>query len=225
VTLILVFLKLFASPPNVDLEGMAANAGPGTVFPENGAPPRNDTFDFDFPFDDDIFNLDFGLDNERRYPFSDTVPDFGPVSKELPPHGRPAWSAESVIGPDDHLWGIFTADDTPPVRGASYNEDVFLEKVVDVFPDISREHVRGLYKNHKAKLQPGQVVTDFLERVIEEILADGPYPKQESRKRKRAPSVLEEDSEEIATLRSAEGYATLALAATILNIMRMLSAN
>ena len=94
-----------------------------------------------------------------------------------------------------------TPDVPPPPATPSHttsdqsdqSEESCLLKVLEVFPDISREHVGNLDARHKANA-PENSSSVRLEHIIEDILASLPYPTERSAKRKR--SSFEEDGED-----------------------------
>ncbi|KAL1986976.1 hypothetical protein VTN96DRAFT_5132 [Rasamsonia emersonii] len=115
-------------------------------------------------------------------------------------------------------WAVSSAGDAPPIRTEAVSvkaqgESIFLGKILEVFPDISHEYVKNLYEKHNVNLGPGQDVTHIIEPAVDQILADGTYPKQKNRKRKREPADSESDSEEITKSRNVEGYSMLAVKA------------
>ena len=65
-------------------------------------------------------------------------------------------------------------------RGHRSTFDTCLRDILEVFPDISHEHVRDLYNNRDHNPDHGQTVEQCL---IEQILDGGRYPKERERLR------------------------------------------
>jgi len=85
-----------------------------------------------------------------------------------------------------------------------------LSEVLEVFADISHDHVKQLY-DHEAQLgRLDNTAPSAVHNVIEKILENGKYPKEKDRlnelKRKRSRN---NDEEELAELRSGEGAKAL----------------
>ncbi|KAL2011185.1 hypothetical protein VTN00DRAFT_3903 [Thermoascus crustaceus] len=79
-----------------------------------------------------------------------------------------------------------TPSDIPKPEMSS--EDACLARILELFPDISHQHVRELYNHHKNDdLTPGRAESRTIENIIEDILQNPPYPKQRDAKRKRTP--------------------------------------
>jgi TRIAD3 protein (E3 ubiquitin-protein ligase RNF216) len=77
-------------------------------------------------------------------------------------------------------------DPHPP---QTFTEDDCLQKVLDIFPDIAHDHVLSLYREG---LHDGVSGSDWCDRLITQLLDNGPYPKERERrknlKRKRSDS-------------------------------------
>lgn len=88
--------------------------------------------------------------------------------------------------------------------------DGCLKDVLDIFPDISHEHVQELYDAQMLNAVVGQEHESVTQNMITQILDKGKYPKEKDRqkelKRKR---LADSDDEEIAYLKNLErGVAT-----------------
>lgn len=68
------------------------------------------------------------------------------------------------------------------------DEDACLTRILELFPDISHQHVRELYNHHKNyDHTQGRAESRTIENIIEDILQNPSYPKQRDAKRKRTP--------------------------------------
>ena len=84
---------------------------------------------------------------------------------------------------------------SPSPGNAAASEDIQLGKVLEVFPDISYDHVFALFTTEMQwRPQFPGAVTDITERIVEKILHQLPYPKEKDLKRKR--DTLEPDVDE-----------------------------
>lgn len=115
----------------------------------------------------------------------------------------------SLLDLDDTSMGSVSADDhglvyDEPPRYTNeehmkpLSEQGCLTQVLEIFPDISHDHVGQLYRDSVAA---GELTFDFCETLVRKILDGGTYPKEKDKqelKRKRAPSDSEND--EIAEL-------------------------
>ncbi|KAL8997222.1 MAG: hypothetical protein Q9188_006376, partial [Gyalolechia gomerana] len=105
--------------------------------------------------------------------------------------------------PEDYLGPSLTASVPPPIM-ATYEQ--CLRDVLDVFPDISHEHVKKLYdgRDQIEIVAPG---ISNAETLISLILDEGEYPRERDRlnelKRKRL-SELDDDDERAAEWKNAE---------------------
>ena len=125
---------------------------------------------------------------------------YPPPSRQPHPTTSPA-----VVDLTDDVPGI-PSSTTPPgppsipepptISDEEQSEEICLVKVLEMFPDISHEHVKGLHARYRASaLATGQGDSAmYLELVIEDILASLPYPTEKNSKRKR--SLDEEESHE-----------------------------
>ena len=100
--------------------------------------------------------------------------------------------AEDLVAFDDDF--TFEEDADPPDP-----EQVCLEKVLEVFPDIDHEHVRQLYQTRPVVAGGGAPMGNPSEELILKILDGGVYPKEKERrnelKRKRAASATSSEGE------------------------------
>lgn len=84
--------------------------------------------------------------------------------------------------------------------GLAQKRRTCLDRIVDVFPDISLEHVTQLYENH---LATGPLENDQSAALISKILDSGPYPKEkdikdELKRKREENSNADEDEREVA---------------------------
>ena len=75
-----------------------------------------------------------------------------------------------------------------------------LATILELFPDISHEHVRELFDSRKKEFVSFRRTKDELatfdpsQVIIEHLLDSGDYPKQKDKKRKRAPSPSDDEN-------------------------------
>ncbi len=78
-------------------------------------------------------------------------------------------------------------------------EQLCIDRVLEVFPDIDREHVRQLYRDRPLVMEGGLANSNPSEDLIVKVLDGGIYPKEADRrkelKRKRATSAASSDGE------------------------------
>lgn len=202
--------KLLHNLPNT----LEANMDFNIFAPENGIAPQGRDLDFDFLFNFDLYdNTELGNGTYDLLGNNGPDPGLARRSKATNVPERSGGTENMVERPS---WAVSSAGDVPPTRASAkaQGESIFLGKILEVLPDISHGYVKNLYEKHKQNLGPGQDVTAIIEPAVDQILADGTYPKQENRKRKRAPADSESDSEEITRSRNVEGYSKLALVTT-----------
>lgn len=154
------------------------NAVPSTV--RNGSP---------WSFDD---YLDFEEDN---------------MNPALPRMGqRSELSASAAQLPRRPRMSSPAAQSVPLRPPASLSYERCLSEVLELFPDISCDHVKTLYDTEMQHNRAGSSPSTMVQDLIEKILEKGKYPKEKDRlndlKRKRS---RDSDQEELAELRNAEG--------------------
>ena len=122
---------------------------------------------------------------------------------------------------DDFFFNNFLPDDVsavhiPPVPGQTLTPylsatrttvspyDTCLAEVIEVFPDISREHVQSLYNN--LNHEDGQYAQTAAQTLIEKVLDGVKYPKERDRIKelKRKRSDRNSDEEEAARWKYAD---------------------
>ena len=96
---------------------------------------------------------------------------------------------------DSPVLGPASAPYSRETRPAASPYDACLAEIIEVFPDISREHVQALY--NKMDHQNGPYTPRAAQILIEKILDGGNYPKEKDRikelKRKRSDRHTDEE--------------------------------
>ncbi len=119
---------------------------------------------------------------------------------------RPGPSASAAQLPQRPRMSSPAAQSVPLRHPASLSYERCLLEVLELFPDISRDHVKILYdaktQRDRAESPPSTIVQDLIETILEK----DKYPKEKDRlndlKRKRSK---DSDQEELTELRNAEG--------------------
>ncbi len=176
----------------------------------------------DFQAGDPVFDMPGGLNNEypltynavpptvragSPWPFDEYL-DFeedyiNPPLPRMGQHSGPPASAAQL--PQRPRMSSPAAQSIPLRPPASLSYERCLSEVLELFPDISRDHVKTIYDTETQHNRAGSsppMVRDLIEKILEE----GKYPKEKDRlndlKRKRS---RDSDQEELAELRNAEG--------------------
>lgn len=173
-------------------------------------------FDTDVYFDgeehhslpDDEFDYEQALRTlEEGYDFANPVgsgaPTNGPRHRLAFREGLRASSQEVVTIEDDSLSPTLIQPETTSssirrLLSASDKEELVekecLAKILDVFPDISHDHIQGLFEEHKKRYFSFRRLPEERDSynpapfLIEEIIEARTYPKQKDVKRKRPVS-------------------------------------
>ncbi|EMC91635.1 hypothetical protein BAUCODRAFT_299630 [Baudoinia panamericana UAMH 10762] len=139
--------------------------------------------------------------NELPFDFFDAIvhPGQAPLLPDNPPvRGQlMVINGEEVFIPDEEAPRPYTAPPAAPPKDAPFTVDTCLQRVLEIFPDISHDYVHELYNEFDAsdeyEVLPGSA---RLDNIIENLLSNLDYPryakgKQAVRKRKRGDSIDE----------------------------------
>jgi len=172
---------------------------------------------------DPVFDMPGGLDNEYPLIYNGVPPivragspwpynDFLDLEEDymnpaLPRMGqRSGPSASAAQLPQRPRMSSPAAQSVNLRLPASLNYERCLLEVLELFPDISRDHVKTLYDTEMQHDRPGNSPSTMIQDIIEKVLGKGKYPREKDRlndlKRKRS---RDSDQEELTELRNAEG--------------------
>lgn len=176
----------------------------------------------DFQAVDPVFDVPGRLNNEypltynavrptvragSPWPFDEYLDFENYINPSLPGMGQRSGPAASAAQLPQRPRMSSPAAQPVPIRPpTSLSYERCLSEVLELFPDISRDHVKILYdtklQHDRTESPPPTIVQDLIEKILEK----GKYPKEKDRlndlKRKRS---RDSDQEELAELRNAEG--------------------
>ena len=132
-------------------------------------------------------------------------------------------AGESISAQHTLISGTHSGTALPEDQNAGHVSPAYglcLTEILELFPDISHDHVEQLYNSDVQRFSGHGMQNSLVQHLIEKILESGKYPKEKDRlkelKRKR---YRDSDEEEIAQLQNAQsgdigyglgGYATYA---------------
>nr|POE72314.1 e3 ubiquitin-protein ligase [Quercus suber] len=133
-------------------------------------------------------------------PFLETDRDFAYMSADVDPVSKAGLLHAALPSPNVDLVAVDRAVALVTASSEEFTSAHCLDRVLEIFPDISHEYVRMLYDNYAEngdyETLPGPARFD---NILEQLLESGVYPKQETaarqRKRKRESSSSIDDSE------------------------------